>query len=309
MTVCIAAVCNIGPDRPAFVIAAADRMITIGEIEYEPTQTKSVFFADNTIGLFAGDMQLHAAVVPKVHMRIKEALHEKPENINVSQIAEFYAEEFAFYRRSLAEREILVPRGLSFDRFLTRQSTMAHWQVNDLDARLASFFIGSTAIITGIDPSGAHIYKITDPGVAMCFNTPFFTCAGAGESLATTQFMVGRYDKTWPIEKALWLTFTAKARAEMAGGVGSQTDLVIIASGRVHVATDNEKSLLYKLFRQTSEKEEAAAREAESAVRDYFVASNETAVTDDVREQSQTAAESDAKTTKPAVKEPRRKRR
>ena len=129
MTVCIAAVCNILPDRPSCVIAAADRMITIGDIEYEPAQTKSVFFATSTIGLFAGDMQLHVSVIPRVQERIKEALHENPTNINVSQIAEFYAEEFAYYRRALAEREILVPRGLSFDRFLSRQATMAHWQV------------------------------------------------------------------------------------------------------------------------------------------------------------------------------------
>jgi len=176
MTVCIAAVCNIILDRPRCVITAADRMITMGDIEYEPAQTKSVFFATNTVGLFAGDMQLHAAVVPKVQKRIEDALHADPGNINVLEIAEFYAEEFAYYRRSLAEREILVPRGLSFDRFLARQSTMAHWQVNDLDIRLASFYIDSTAIIAGVDPTGAHIYKIYNPGVSMCFDTPFFVC-------------------------------------------------------------------------------------------------------------------------------------
>lgn len=131
------------------------------------------------MALFAGDMQLHASVVPRVHKRIADALHESPGNIDVATIAEFYAEEFAYYRRSLAEREILVPRGLSFDRFLTRQATMAHWQVDELDARLASYYIDSTAIIAGIDPTGAHLFKIDNPGVAMCFDTPFFVCAGA----------------------------------------------------------------------------------------------------------------------------------
>lgn len=267
MTVCIAAVCNSIAGRQVCVIAAADRMITIGDIEYEPEQTKSVFFADNTIGLFAGDMQLHVAIIPRVHARIKDALHENPRNINVSQIAEFYAEEFAFYRRTLAEREILVPRGLSFDRFLTRQATMAHWQVNDLDSRLASYYIGSTAIIAGIDPTGGHVYKITDPGVATCFDTPFFACAGAGEFLATTQFMVGRYDKTWPVEKALWLTFTAKARAEMAGGVGKQTDLVVISAGQRHILSEDEKKELYDLFARSSAQEDAASNAAVAEVR------------------------------------------
>ena len=40
MTVCIAAVCNIGQNQPPVVVCASDRMITINEIEYEPEQTK-----------------------------------------------------------------------------------------------------------------------------------------------------------------------------------------------------------------------------------------------------------------------------
>lgn len=270
MTVCIAAVCNFIPDRPRCVIAAADRMITIGDIEYEPEQTKSVQFASNTIGMFAGDMQLHASVVPKVLRRIDEALRENPENINVGEIADFYAEEFAYYRRMMAEREILMPRGLNFDRFLSRQATMAHWQVADLDNRLASYYINSTAIIAGIDPTGAHLYKVYDPGVAMCFDTPFFACAGSGQSLAETQFMVRQFDKTWPVERALWLTFTAKARAEKAGGVGRQTDMTLIVPGKQHILTVQEKELLYDLFREVETKEAAAAAEAEAEVLNYL---------------------------------------
>jgi hypothetical protein len=129
MTVCIAAVCNYGLNSQPVIVAASDRMITIGELEYEPEQTKTVNLASQTVALVAGDMQLHAAVVPKVYERIRLALLDDPRNINVATIAEFYAEEFAFYRRTRAEREILVPRGLDFDRFLARQSTMAHYQV------------------------------------------------------------------------------------------------------------------------------------------------------------------------------------
>lgn len=287
MTVCIAAVCNILEGRPPCVIVAADRMITIGDIEYEPAQTKSVFFAQNTVGLFSGDMQLHVAIIPKVQARIEEALHEHPENINVSQIAEFYAEEFAYYRRTLAEREILFPRGLSFDRFLTRQATMAHWQVNDLDSQLAAYYIDSTAIIAGIDPTGAHIYKIYNPGVAMCFDTPFFACSGAGASLATTQFMVASYDKMWPVERALWLAFVAKARAEMAGGVGRQTDIAIIVPGQSHVLTYDEKEMLYDLFKQTQKKEDEAANDAVTVVRKHMEA--QSAKADSTPDMAQTA--------------------
>jgi hypothetical protein len=43
--------------------------------------------------------------------------------------------------------------------------------------------------------------------------------------------MVAGFEKNWPLAKALWLTFTAKAKAEAAGGVGKQTDLIIVRLG------------------------------------------------------------------------------
>jgi hypothetical protein len=274
MTVCIAAVCNVLPDRKPVVIAASDRMITIGEIQYEPDQTKMIDLASQTIGLFAGDMQLHAGIVVRVKERIAETLHENPANISVAEIAKIYGEEFAYYRRLRAEREILIPRGLDFDRFLSRQATMAHYQVRDIDASLAAYYIDSTAIIAGIDPTGAHIFRITNPGIVECMDTPFFACAGSGEWLATTQFMLARYDKTFAFTRALWLTFAAKAKSEIAGGVGERTDLVVISSGpsTIYRVPEDHKTRLYDLFRRTEKKEQTARYEAEEEI-DAFVRS------------------------------------
>ena len=168
------------------------------------------------------------------------------------------------------EREILFPRGLNFDRFLSRQATMAHYQVEQLDARLASYHIGSTAIIAGIDPTGAHLYKIVDPGVSMCFDTPFFACAGSGEALATTQFMVGKFDKTWSFAKGLWLTFSAKAKAEMSGGVGSQTDVVVITPGERIILTDDQKGVLREIFDRALDRETAAANDAAAEIQKFI---------------------------------------
>jgi hypothetical protein len=297
MTVCIAAVCNILPDLRPAIITASDRMITIGEIQYEPDQTKTVDLAAQTVGLFAGDMQLHAGIIVRVKERIREALHDNPTNINVADIARIYGEEFAYYRRSKAEREILMPRGLDFDRFLSRQATMAHYQVRDIDAALAAYYIDSTAIIAGIDPSGPHIFKVTNPGIVECLDTPYFACAGSGEWLANTQFMLARYDKTFPFTKALWLTFAAKARAEIAGGVGERTDLVIVSAlpSTIYRVPAEQMAKLYDLFRRTEEKERAARGEAENELEEYVrsLAQN-TATSSDQRQTAPPTAPSES---------------
>src|SRR5687768_15485010 len=118
MTVCIAAICNIGPEKPVAVVTASDRMITIGDIEFEPDQTKLVKLATQTVALLAGDMQVHAAVIP----RAIDRLSANPVGPLVKDIAEFYASEFAAYRRSLAERELLEPLGLTMDNWISKTS-------------------------------------------------------------------------------------------------------------------------------------------------------------------------------------------
>jgi 20S proteasome alpha/beta subunit len=275
MTVCIAAVCNIGPNRPPCVVAACDRMITIGGLQYEPQQRKVVELASTTIVLFAGDMQLHAVVTTKVQDRIKQLVSDRdPPRLTVAEIAELYALEFGFYRRALAEREILMPRGMDFDRFSKQQSTLPHYQVRELDAMLAAHAIDSTAIIAGLDHMGAHVFRVRDPGVAESFAIPYFACAGSGKDIAETQFMVAQYDKQWSLAKALWLTYSAKARAQVAGGVGPKTDLIMIAAGKIEYATEEQVDGLFALFQRVIRKEREYNDEAVATLEASFAAAS-----------------------------------
>jgi 20S proteasome alpha/beta subunit len=272
LTVCVAAICGSSHEDGPFVVTAADRMITIAEVEYEPAQTKSERLASQTLALLAGDMTFHAAVIPRVKERITAELQEHPHNIDVSRIAELYAEEYGLRRRVLAEQAVLIPRGLSFDRFASRQGQMAHYQVASIDADLVTYYIGARALIAGIDSTGGHIFMVDNPGVCTSFDVPGFACIGSGEPLARTQFMVHGYNRFWPIAPAIWMTFDAKARAQKAGGVGRETDLHIIRrGGRIDLASDDDKALLYKLFEETMAKETEAARQASEKINEHII--------------------------------------
>jgi hypothetical protein len=119
-----------------------------------------------------------------------------------------------------------------------------------------------------LDPTGAHIYKVENPGIARCWDTPFFACIGAGEYLASTQFMVAGFEKRWSLSRTAWLVFSAKAKAESAGGVGKKTDLFVIRTGQdIENIGDSDKDKLYDIFKITTEKERVAAEEAENEVR------------------------------------------
>jgi hypothetical protein len=245
-------------------------MITIADLEYEPEQTKIIYMASQTVGLFAGDMQLHASVVPRVMARIKPIIAEK-NNIFVEEIAELYAEEFGIYRRKRAEKYFLAPLNLNSDNFLVKQHEMLQEVAFDLTNKMLNAEISSDAIIAGIDSTGAHIFRIHDPGVATCLDTAFFGAIGIGEPHASSQFMLAKFEKRWPIEKALFLTYSAKTLAEAAAGVGKQTDMVVIRPGhQIYALTKEDLAHLDNLLSTSSAKSEAAHQEAYGVIREYI---------------------------------------
>lgn len=288
MTVCIAAVCNLNiPGQLPLVVCASDRMITINDIEYEPDQTKLYFLASQTVALFSGDMQLHAVIVPRVMHRISIVL-AATKTVRVEEIAEIYAEEFAIYRRDRASKRYLAPLKLTIDNFSRTQPQDLAF---DLANKLLNAEVAAEAIIAGIDNTGAHIFKIHDPGIATCFDTPFFACSGIGETHASSQFMLAKFEKRWSLEKTLFLTYSAKRLAEAAAGVGKQTDMVIVRPGipePIYALTKDDLDALERLMQSTTAKEAAAREEAYEFIRNHIEESRKKA------EESKTSNEPDS---------------
>jgi hypothetical protein len=89
--------------------------------------------------------------------------------------------------------------------------------------------------------------------------------------------MVAQYDKQWPLPKALWLTFSAKARAQVAGGVGPKTDLIVVTPGKIDYATEDQISSLMSVFGRVARKESEANDEAVAVLEGHIAAAAEAA--------------------------------
>ena len=216
-----------------------------------------LFSATHTIGLFAGDMELHASVVPDIHASIRL---NPPAPFLIKDIAARYADLFAKYRRNEAERKLLTPLNLTIDQFIARQSEMSQDVAIDISSKLLTYQINSEAIseaiIAGIDITGGHIYKVIDPGLSVCFDIPFFAASGIGRPHAESQFMLAGFEKQWSLAKTIFLVYTAKTRAEATAGVGKQTDLMIIGPWGIYSLTPEELEMLRLLLKNKNEKEE-----------------------------------------------------
>ncbi len=225
MTVCIAAICAWNQQR--MIVGASDRMLTAGDIEFEPPQTKIFGFGlGHVTALVAGDTAAQTEICFKVQQEVMARTVAY-----VPEIADIYAREFASYRRKQAEQALLIPIGLTLDDFIKRQREIPAQVVAMISEELRSSEIEAEAIITGIDANGAHIYVVRDPGLAVCNDSVGFAAIGIGEWHAQSQFMFARYTNIWSFPRAAVLTYSAKKRAEVAPGVGRDTDMFFIGPG------------------------------------------------------------------------------
>ena len=87
--------------------------------------------------------------------------------------------------------------------------------------------LGLMLILAGIDEEG-HLLKIHDPGQYTSFDNLSYCCAGIGTGHADAVFAFHRYTRKYTLNDAIYIAFEAKKRAEMAGGVGSYTDILVI---------------------------------------------------------------------------------
>jgi hypothetical protein len=225
VTVCIAAICTF---RGApMVLATSDQMITSEDIEYQQPQPKGLLVSNHVIAMFFGNAVEQVTVALAVKA---EAIRQNESNMAL--LAELYAHEYARLRRRRAEAAILEPLGLDTETFLSRQHALDAGFVADVTHQLQDYHLDryGGAILAGVDSTGAHIYHVGDPGMALCMDRFGFVAGGGGRWHAESQFMFAGYVPMWDFERALLLIYSAKKRAEVAPGVGDATDLVAITS-------------------------------------------------------------------------------
>jgi len=207
------------------IVGASDRMITAGDdIEYEPEQTKAFSFHPHVVALVSGD----ASEQFEICLRIKAAYLSRNIGPHVGAIAQAYANEFAALRRRRAEESILQPLGLDIKKFVDGQHKLPSESVKEIMILLQQSGMEDAVIITGMDSTGPHIYVVSDPGQAVMQTGVGFAAVGIGNRHAESQFMFARYSSQSSFARALFLTYSAKKRAQTAPGVGEFTDMFTI---------------------------------------------------------------------------------
>ena len=145
MTVCIAALATDSTLLP-LIILVSDRRYTVGgHWTYEPQQTKHYAFNDHVVALISGTASDCLSMCQRTH----QWLGTKPD-ATVEEIANRFAEEFANYRRTEAERGLLAPIGLTLEQLLS-DKRIPESRVTALIDELRRWELEDAALIVGID--------------------------------------------------------------------------------------------------------------------------------------------------------------
>lgn len=268
MTVCIAAI-----TERFTVIGASDRMLTAGDIRFEPDTPKVTKLSNSLFAMTAGDASLAKEIVDDVFAVVGHQIRTNPQEwVPVRFAAEAFAHAWANARRKRAELAILAPLGLTTATFLERQSTMAPDLVDRIATGLAGYVTPPVeAIVAGVDGTGGHIYSIVN-GYVACGNSVGFVTIGSGGRHAGSQLMLAEYSPTVSLGEAMLLVHTAKRRAEVGPDVGTATDMLIVGPtpGSLVELGDHVLKLLDNEYEALRIQEQAALHNAKASMADYI---------------------------------------
>jgi hypothetical protein len=224
LTVCIAAICN-----NEMIFGASDRMLTSGDVQFEPPTPKIWSLTNSIAVLTAGDAAFHKEVLHAAGTEAEAWVQDDPSTvIPVAEAADMFVRHRNALKLKRAEAALLAPLNLDRDSFLTQQQALSDRLVDSLARDLINFPVpGIETIIAGIDATGPHIYVVRD-GEVVCCDAAGFACIGTGGRHAESQFMLAQHGPSRGLSDTLLLTYAAKRRAEIAPGVGQETDLFVV---------------------------------------------------------------------------------
>lgn len=270
MTVCIAAVCEDGKK----IVVAADRMFTAPapvNLEFETEEQKIESLALSCVAMMSGNSGLGTEVLLETLRRLGGS--QSPAIADVTQHAESV---YRAVRAKKVEETIVAPTlGHDFVNFQAKGGTLPAYlqpqpQVYQQLVTLQNQFnMNLELIVAGIDSSGARIARITHPGTMVWLDKLGYDAIGSGGIHALTRLYLGAQTRHRGLNETLYGVFDAKKASERAPGVGKETDLAIVESGRVvhcssaildaleKIHTENNKNLAPELkgLKEALEKE------------------------------------------------------
>lgn len=258
MTICIAA-----KSKEGYVVVASDRMVTLSlpSTEFEQGGSKTLEITNNCLASTAGSALAYTPILVQSRLQIEQQnVHE------ISQIAEINRQYYIIMRNQKLEQDILARIGINLQQFYDMNTRLSPQIVANLIQAMHLYEYGLSVLIAGVDSTGAHIYRIDNPGRMEIYDSIGHCSIGSGELHAISTFVANDYTMDLDLNHVMALTYQAKKLSEKAQGVGEKSDFYIISrNGNTKLSDDVIKELDF-IYNRQSKKDETAINEIEEKI-------------------------------------------
>jgi 20S proteasome alpha/beta subunit len=265
MTVCIAAISEEQTEYPKIVIAA-DREVTTDWISYTSGVGKIRVLTKYCWVMISTNNALIAQdIITQSINELNKILKNTPDEIiTIEQIAKLISSECKYKMDLTRERVALSPHGLNYDSYIKRSKEFSREHIeiitNDLkDFETQNYNFTAEFLVVGIDLK-PHVFVVVQNGEYASSDVEGFFITGGGRSTAFPEFTKYPFNPNASWLYTLHRVYTAKKAAERVGGVGPDTDLIVLhklKDGDVSywIADENTKKLLDSGIKEVRDKE------------------------------------------------------
>jgi 20S proteasome alpha/beta subunit len=226
------------------VVLASDRMVTFpGIIEFEHAVPKMHIASTRAAMLVAGDALVGTRLVRDV------IADPAIQGQSVAGISAYLAQQYASVRLAQMENQVLAARGLSLGSFYASHASLQQQVVFGLDQAMAGHNLGVEVLIGGVDADGGHLFTVHNPG-GSDLQHDVISYAGVGSGwLQAIQSMIGfAHSGAEGLNETVFRVYASKRRAEVAPGVGHDTDLIVIRQQNAEKLSKETLDDLDKLY-------------------------------------------------------------
>jgi len=240
-------------------------MITTGDltVAFEHDVPKITQLTGNSLALTAGPALIHTDLFREV----KKTIHAGA-TPPINEIVDKIKKEYLAIRNRQVEERFFKVRGFNIEWFMQNQRALVPEIALRLDQQLERYSFDLSILIAGVDGSGAHLYLVYPPCCSECFEALGYCSIGTGERHADSTFITYRYTPSISVKEALYITYEAKRKAEIAVGVGRSTDMAIISERGIQFLRSEILEMLKHIYEVKIETQRLKSEEINRMIRE-----------------------------------------
>lgn len=220
MTICIAAICEVG--RLPTVLFCADRLVSAG-IQFEVGTSKIISATPNSIIMeSSGDTPFSEVILDNFRNKI-----DQKKGYKISELSSILSDTCKEQREKTLDQNVVYRYNLAVSNLKGDANHILENVINELRAFPYPDF---EFIVCGLDnPSSPHIFTVDQDGNIKSWDFLGFAVIGSGGSMALSEMTKWRFTTMDQLPISITRIYFAKKAAERAIGVGRSTDYGVLS--------------------------------------------------------------------------------